>query len=653
MSIVLERITKRFDGLPAVDDVSIEIADGELFVLLGASGSGKSTILRLIAGLLHLDGGRILLHGRRVDDLPPQKRGVGYVFQNYALFRHMTVAENIEFGLKIRGAAARERARRRDELLELVGLTGFGHRSTLQLSGGQMQRVAVARALAYGPEVLLLDEPFGALDVKIRAQLRGSLKTIQRELGVTTILVTHDQEEAFELGDRIGVMERGRLLEVGRPVDLYRQPAGEFVATFLGTANIVAGRMEGGKVRLGAILLDPPPGTARFPERATVSVLFRPEELDVARQPERLEGAPIGVATVIDRTFAGSLERLFLWVPGLRGAHAISPKPAYGESETVVQSVVRFAGVEDGSFKVGEEVHVALRSFHVLPHAGLRVLVCSDGSEKSADAVRFGLLLAKAMEGPLTLLGVAPDDELERGLSARLAALVPQGERGTAMAGGAFSVRTRRGDAAREIIHELEERPYDLAVLGSVGEGGAQEVGSTAAAVAQRLNVPVLIVPAGAPKRTAIARILICTAAGEPGKADIEFGGRIARRAGAEVTILHVRTDGLAPPPPVGAPAPAPAPELAGQDLEPATVTHLEKGLRTLGRFAVAGQVKIRHGPVVQEIFDEADSGDYDLLVIGAHVAEARGRGVLPNDVAHAVVTEARRPVVMVPLRTD
>ena len=216
MSIVLEKIVKRFDGHVVVDECSLEVADRELFVLLGASGSGKSTVLRLIAGLASVDGGKILLHGRRVDGLSPQERGVGFVFQNYSLFRHMTVAENIEFGLKIRGRSRRDRARRRDELLEVIGLSGLGGRYPGQLSGGQMQHVALARALAYEPAVLLLDEPFGALDVKIRTQLRQSLKAVQRTLRVTTILVTHDQDEAFELGDRIGVMERGRLLEVGR-----------------------------------------------------------------------------------------------------------------------------------------------------------------------------------------------------------------------------------------------------------------------------------------------------------------------------------------------------------------------------------------------------------------------------------------------------
>jgi sulfate transport system ATP-binding protein len=224
MSIVLEQISKRYENQWVVDNVSLEVANKELFVLLGSSGSGKSTILRMIAGLTRPAGGRVFLHGRDVTSLTPQERGTGFVFQNYSIFRHMTVGENIEFGLRIRKTAKGERKQRREQLLDLVGLSGLGNRYAHQQSGGQQQRVALARALAYEPDVLLLDEPFGALDVKIRAQLRRSLKEIQRRLGVTTILVTHDQEEAFELADRIGVLDRGRLLEVGPAENIYAEP---------------------------------------------------------------------------------------------------------------------------------------------------------------------------------------------------------------------------------------------------------------------------------------------------------------------------------------------------------------------------------------------------------------------------------------------
>src|SRR5689334_14783305 len=289
MSIMLEQLNKRYDGHPVVNNVSLEVLDGEFFVLLGPSGSGKSTILRMIAGLAGIDQGRVLLHGRDVTRLTPQERGVGFVFQNYALFRHMSVADNVEFGLKIRKVAATERRRRRDELLELVGLAGLGGRMPRQLSGGQQQRVALARALAYQPEVLLLDEPFGALDAKIRVDLRRTLRRIQRELGTTTIFVTHDQEEAFELADRIGVMNVGRLLELGPPDELYRYPQTEFVATFLGTANLLVGRCTAGGVQLGALRF-PLSTEARPDERdRSVQVLFRPEDIALASAADDLD----------------------------------------------------------------------------------------------------------------------------------------------------------------------------------------------------------------------------------------------------------------------------------------------------------------------------------------------------------------------------
>src|SRR5450755_2033517 len=242
MSITLDQVTKRYQGAPVVNDVSIDIGDGEFFVLLGPSGSGKSTLLRAIAGLTAVDHGRIALHGRDVTHVSARKRDVGLVFQNYALFRHMTVADNIEFALRVRRMRAKARRERRRELLRLVALEGMDERLPAQLSGGQQQRVAVARALAHKPEVLLLDEPFGALDAKIREELRRTIRQVQRELGITTVLVTHDQEEAFALADRIGVMHLGRLLEVGRPDELYTRPATRFVATFLGAANLLLAR---------------------------------------------------------------------------------------------------------------------------------------------------------------------------------------------------------------------------------------------------------------------------------------------------------------------------------------------------------------------------------------------------------------------------
>ena len=246
MSIVLDQVTKRYQAIPVVNDVSLKVEQGEFLVLLGPSGSGKSTLLRAIAGLTEIDHGRVFLHGRDVTHLSAREREVGFVFQHYALFRHMTVGDNIEFALRVRKVKAAERRARRRELLRLVALEGMDDRLPTQLSGGQQQRIAVARALAHRPQVLLMDEPFGALDAKIREELRRTIRQIQRELGMTTILVTHDQEEAFALADRIGVMHQGRLLECGRPDDLYTRPQTRFVSTFLGAANLLLGYRVGG-----------------------------------------------------------------------------------------------------------------------------------------------------------------------------------------------------------------------------------------------------------------------------------------------------------------------------------------------------------------------------------------------------------------------
>jgi sulfate/thiosulfate transport system ATP-binding protein len=276
MSIILENLVKRYDGLPVVNNVSLEIKDGEFFVLLGSSGSGKTTILNLIAGLTGLDQGRILLHGRDVTHLPTQQRKVGFVFQNYALFQHMSVADNIEFGLSVHKVPKAKRQARKDELLDIVGLSGLGERMPRQLSGGQQQRVALARALAFEPDVLLLDEPLGALDAKIRHGLRRSLKGVQRKLGVATILVTHDQEEAFDLADRIGVMSFGRLLEVGTPEDLYQRPQSEFVASFLGVANLMVGKRTNGKVHIGNVQFQAGAETSADGNPKRVQVLFPP-----------------------------------------------------------------------------------------------------------------------------------------------------------------------------------------------------------------------------------------------------------------------------------------------------------------------------------------------------------------------------------------
>ncbi len=248
--IVVQGLWKRFGSFEAVRDVSFEAEDGKITALLGPSGSGKSTVLRMIAGLERPDAGRIWVGGEEQTSKSVQERRFGFVFQHYALFRHMTVRRNVAFGLSVRRESKAAQRNRVDELLDLVGLAPFANRYPDQLSGGQRQRVALARALAPQPRLLLLDEPFGALDARVRQELRRWLDDLHRELGVTSLLVTHDQEEALELANEVIVMHRGRVEQIGSADEIYNRPVTPFVAGFVGTANIVNGHVSGGRLRL-------------------------------------------------------------------------------------------------------------------------------------------------------------------------------------------------------------------------------------------------------------------------------------------------------------------------------------------------------------------------------------------------------------------
>lgn len=351
MSIHLHHIAKRYEDNIVVDDISLEIEQGELFVLLGPSGSGKSTILRLIAGLTHLDSGKISLNGRDVTHLPPQKRHTGFVFQNYSLFQHMTVAQNIGFGLEIQKVPRPQRKARIAELLALIEMTDFANRLPSQLSGGQQQRVAVARALAQNPDVLLLDEPFGALDVKIRGQLRQNLRDIQKRLNVTTILVTHDQEEAFELADRIGIIDRGHLLEVGKPDHLYRQPSNRFTATFLGNANLFNAHRNGSVIYVGDAKLPAPPNTEVFAGKP-VQMMLRPEDVIICTDKESLNGNFIGEGVIESIIFAGALERIEV--------RLLSP-------EQNIQALISPDIARTLAIRPGDVVQVGVKHFHLMP----------------------------------------------------------------------------------------------------------------------------------------------------------------------------------------------------------------------------------------------------------------------------------------------
>ncbi|HEU4616919.1 MAG TPA: ABC transporter ATP-binding protein [Gammaproteobacteria bacterium] len=410
MSISLEQVSKHYDGGPAVSDVSVDIAEGELFVLLGPSGSGKSTLLRAIAGLTPIDHGRVVLHGRDVTHVNAREREVGFVFQNYALFRHMTVADNVEFALRARRVPAAVRRRRRRELLELVSLSGYDDRLPSELSGGQQQRVAVARALAHEPRVLLLDEPFGALDSKIRAELRRGIRELQRKLGITMILVTHDQDEAFTMADRIGIMDRGRLQEVGEPRELYAEPRTRFVATFLGAANLLLGRQEGGRVKVGRSVFELAcrPYAHRF--GAEVTAVVRPEDLAVAPRGE-LDAHPIGDGTVTEIEFAGAAERVRISVEaGEALASAVSPAAARFELEALRSA----EAARCGALVVGQNIAFGAERVHALPSpiSSVRLLASSAAdAEKLASAAIVRDLAERMHIAPVRHAERGPDDD--------------------------------------------------------------------------------------------------------------------------------------------------------------------------------------------------------------------------------------------------
>jgi sulfate/thiosulfate transport system ATP-binding protein len=401
MSITLDQVTKHYGGVPVVNDVSLDIGDGEFFVLLGPSGSGKSTLLRAIAGLSGVDHGRISLHGRDVTHVAARKRGVGLVFQNYALFRHMTVAENIEFALRVRHMRARARRQRRQELLRLVALEGLDQRLPAQLSGGQQQRVAVARALAHKPEVLLLDEPFGALDAKIREELRGTIRQVQRELGITTVLVTHDQEEAFAMADRIGIMNLGRLLEMGAPHELYSRPATRFVATFLGAANLILARRTPDGIQIGGTTVAPAERASEARENEVVAVV-RPEEIEVAAGRDDLTSGYLARGVVDEVVFTGALERLRVRLDG----HAQPPLLAFGDGAANACLQVTRTQHEQRGFEVrpGQAVAVGVRRVHVLPTPLSSFTACASSSQLAEKLSRQPLLaeLAARMKTRIT-----------------------------------------------------------------------------------------------------------------------------------------------------------------------------------------------------------------------------------------------------------
>ncbi len=328
MSIEVRNVTKRFGDFVAVDDVSLHVPSGELVALLGPSGSGKTSLLRIIAGLERPEAGRVLFEGEDATARDPRHRGVGFVFQHYALFRHMSVFENVAFGLRVRPRATRpgekEVRGRVMDLLKLVQLDWLANRLPAELSGGQRQRVALARALAVEPRVLLLDEPFGSLDAKVRQELRRWLRRLHDEIQLTSVFVTHDQEEALEVADRVVVMNHGRVEQVGTPQEVFDHPATPFVMGFLGNVNIFHGRVESGRAILGPLHLDYPAHPQA--ESLPAAGYARPHELEV----DRTEGEGGGFwSTLRHANAAGVVVKLELMTAEDRVVHVETTREEY------------------------------------------------------------------------------------------------------------------------------------------------------------------------------------------------------------------------------------------------------------------------------------------------------------------------------------
>ncbi|HEX2878645.1 MAG TPA: sulfate/molybdate ABC transporter ATP-binding protein [Polyangiaceae bacterium] len=327
MTVVVEQLSKHFPTgvagrkVAAVSDVSFAAAPGSITSLLGPSGSGKSTLLRLIAGLEDPEGGKVMIGERDCTQVSPRERNVGFVFQSYALFRHMSIFDNIAFGMKIRKVSKADRKARVEELLHLVQLPGVGDRYPAQLSGGQRQRVALARALATEPKVLLLDEPFGALDTQVRIELRQWLIGFQEKTGVTTLLVTHDQEEAFELSQHVVLLHEGKVAQAGPPHELYDHPATPFVASFVGGANMLRGTVQSGQADVGAMSVRAPTGAL---DGSSVQAFVRPHDIKLTKGDD--SHADVSLAKVERLTRVGAQVKVALELPSGESMTVQMPK---------------------------------------------------------------------------------------------------------------------------------------------------------------------------------------------------------------------------------------------------------------------------------------------------------------------------------------
>jgi ABC-type Fe3+/spermidine/putrescine transport system ATPase subunit len=374
-------ISKRFGKASVLENISFEVAEGEVLVLLGASGSGKTTILRIIAGLEMPYTGKVILHGKDVTELPARERGVGVIFQSYALFPKMTVEKNIGYGLRIRGRKRKVIRETVNELLQLVQLEEHRKKYPSQLSGGQQQRVAIARTLAYKPEVLLFDEPFGALDTQTRVHLRREIRALLKKVNVPSIFITHDQEEALELGDRVAVLNVGHVEQIGTPFEIYNRPATEYVATFLGAANVLDAVVRQDYLEVGSAQIPATVDNEKFKPGDCVKIVFRPEDVSLNRGDLPRSAHPrLGIARIDEIAFVGAYERLRLRmeVGGADECNSddssflLTTQPPERQSTKSIIATRPKPEASATRLHVGERVVVALTSFTVLRAQGTK-----------------------------------------------------------------------------------------------------------------------------------------------------------------------------------------------------------------------------------------------------------------------------------------